>query len=87
MMMFGDRKKAISTILSRRHEDGSTSEAEAKPEKSFDPKMEAHRAIAEDLHHAIENKSVDGIASALKAHHDLIKAGTGDVEETAEVEK
>lgn len=80
MMMFSDRKKALTTILANRKEDGSMSEAEAKPEKNLDPDLAPHMAVAEDLHHAIENKSVHGIAMALKAHHDLIKAGKGDGE-------
>lgn len=85
MMMFGDRKKAMASILSNRKEDGSVSESEAMPEKNLDPDLEPHMAVAEDLHHAIQSKSVHGIAKALKAHHDLIRAGTGDGE--AEVEK
>lgn len=77
MMMFGDRKKALGAILGRRKEDGSMMESDAASEKNMDPKMAPHMAIAEDLHHAIEGKSVMGIAKALKAHHDMTKAAMG----------
>lgn len=86
MMMFGDHKKVMASILGRRKEDGSMTEANAASEKNMDPKMAPHMAIAEDLHHAIESKSVMGMAKALKAHHDMIKAdmGVGDEEHVEE---
>ncbi len=72
--MFGDPKKAASSIL------GETPEA-AEPEGAGD---EGLRAAAESLIAAVHGKSVDGVVSALKSFTDQCEAGEAGDDETEE---
>jgi hypothetical protein len=81
MMMFGDPKKALTTILAKHKPDGSKEEVEANAEKDYDPKMEAFRSIAQDIHHGIESKSIAHTAKGIKALHDMINPDSDHEEE------
>lgn len=68
-MIIGDKKKAVSVILSKMGKDGSVKETNVASESG---EMNEYTAFAEDIISAVENKSVQGLASCLKAFHEMI---------------
>lgn len=68
-MFLHDRKKAVSVILSKMGKDGSTSEVHVASEGGG---HDEYSAFAEDMLAAFEDKSVQKLASCLKAFHEMI---------------
>lgn len=67
-LMIPDRKKMATMIVSRMGKGGKTDDVEMKPEggkagEVGDPAVE----LAQDLLHAVETKSPQGVADAIKA--------------------
>lgn len=70
MHMF-DKKKAVTVILSKMRPDGSTSEVNKSEESG---EQNEYTACAEDILEGIESKSINKLAAALKAFHELVKS-------------
>jgi len=68
-MILNDKKKAVSVILSKMKKDGGTTEVHVMPEEG---EHNEYTAFAEDILHAVEKKSVQSLASCLKAFHEMI---------------
>lgn len=68
-MIIPDKKKAISVILSKMNKDGSVTESHVAPETGA---HDEYTSFAEDIIHAIESKSVQKLASCLRAFHEMI---------------
>lgn len=60
-----DQKKIPTVILSKLRKDGSEDVSSVSPSESIGD--ESLHAIAEDLLHAVETKSVAGVVSAIRA--------------------
>lgn len=65
-MIIPEKKRAVAIMVSRM---GGKRPVEAKPEESFGGAgpREDYKAVAEDVLRAIEEKSIDGLASAFEA--------------------
>lgn len=63
-MIFPDKKKAVTVILSRFGKDGSSKEMPVKPEEG---EASPVKGIAEDMMQALHDKSVMGLEGALSA--------------------
>lgn len=69
MPIIGDRKKAVSVILSKMRKDGGTSEVETAPESG---EHDTYTSFAEDMLEAFKSGSVQRLAASLKAFHEMI---------------
>lgn len=79
--MFGDPKRALTTILAKHKPDGSKEEVESSEASSNSPKMAAFESIAHDIHHGIETKNVMHTAKGIKALHDMINPDSDEEHE------
>ena len=78
-MLFNNKKKDQISILTKMKPDGSTSEMKKSEEGG---EHNEYTACAEVILAALESKSIQGLASALRAFHDLVKEE--DLEQDAE---
>lgn len=72
-MFLPDKKKTATVILAKMKPDGSQTRQAVKPEVSLNEGDEVLKSIAEDLHYAIKNDSIQGIVEAMKAFWDQIQ--------------
>lgn len=72
-MMMPDPKKAIMTIMAKRHPDGSRSAAPMKEERSMseEGEMDPRHAAAQDVMMAMHEKSPERLMQAMGNFHDL----------------
>lgn len=76
-MIIPDAKKRAMVILSKLRPDGSTSDQEVKPE-AVDDTQEGLMSAAEDIMQAIQDKSPQGLMTALRAFLDQCESGEGE---------
>lgn len=69
-MIIGDKKKAVSVILSKMKPDGGTSESEVAPESGD---HDEYTAFAEDMLSAFKAGSVHDLARCLREFHHMIE--------------
>jgi hypothetical protein len=69
-MIFPDKKKVASIILSRMGKDGVPKESKL-PDGSGS--MDEYSAFAEDMLDAFKSESVERLAKILKSFHEMIK--------------
>jgi hypothetical protein len=77
MLPFMDSKKTASSIISMRNGKSTDTASEVDHSSDQDPGLSA---CAEDLLHAIQTKSVSGIADALKAAFQCLDSGQDENE-------
>lgn len=68
-MIIGDKKRAVSVILSKMKNDGSTSETSVAPESGD---HDEYTSFAEDMLAAFKASSVQELAACLKAFHAMV---------------
>lgn len=83
-MIIPDTKKAATVILSKMKSDGTSADTEVKPEENMDDSMEGYTAAAEDILHAVETKSVQGLATALKSFFEMCDSAPGSSDSSEE---
>jgi hypothetical protein len=68
-----EHKKAITTIMARRHPDGEVTAAPMKPEmvKGEDGEVDGRHVAAQDIMAAFHEKSPEKLMHALANFHDL----------------
>lgn len=69
-MLFRNKKKDQISILTKMHPDGSTSEMKKAEEGN---EHNEYTSCAEDIISAVQSGSIQKMASALKAFHELVK--------------
>jgi hypothetical protein len=76
MLPFLDKKKTVSAVIARRGKPALEVKSEIMaPESGGNPALES---AAEDILRAIEEKSVLGLAQALKAAYEICESEPGD---------
>lgn len=69
-MLFNDKKKAVTVILSKLHRDGRETESDVAHESG---EHNEYTACAEDMLAAFKSGSVQDLAACLKAFHEMIE--------------
>ena len=84
-MIIYDKKRAVATIMARRqNKDGSTSQAEMKPEKASteDGSPDGRLTAAQDMLAAVSEGSAQKMMEAMAAFHDLHRMASEKAEST-----